>query len=524
MIDFPLFRQCLELYFQEHTGEEMLFKAAVGEVFLDRNLVTTDERRTTLQEDFGAIDEFKPKTTDLSQILRNLKSHGLPNPRSVELDNGIALAYLTLTMPKYEKLRTTLDNAAFSDAKTLDDIIDEFRLQASLDLGCMPQPDLTDAKVDQSYNNQILHYAYKGKDRIPVLGREKEQSELQDFLKADEQFLWLQIAGAAGQGKSRLAWELVVEARNDLGFDAGIMGQDELANFSKYWHVWKPDRPKLIVIDYVTQPGKLVGPLLAMLMARGHELGHEVRLILVERQRWDRGATDGYISDPKTERRKGRAQADLTSNLDKEVSEIRAGLTEESFTLSLGRSAWFETLRAEKDAYGEDRSSKLTFSDVDLVSREFQFQQNALLELEPLKKEKLTEITRRVARTQNGDKPINYSDKFIEETLVRFDNAGRPLYAFFLGLSLADGRFQKAWTRGDLLTDILGIYSEKRWSAEFLEAAPGESADIPAIHLAVAATVVRALTRSALTGWPTTPEIDDKEFREALTLVGAPVA
>ena len=168
-----------------------------------------------------------------------------------------------------------------------------------------PQPQLSAPELDHAYDVELLHYAYNQEDKIPVLGRELQQPQLQDFLKADGSFLWLQLAGAAGQGKSRLAWELIQDAPR-VGFVAGQMDANALREFAEHWATWQPDGARLIVVDYVTEAPSLVAPMMAHLIARAAELSHPVRLLLLERQRWDRGSIKSFNSQKRCQNLKAK--------------------------------------------------------------------------------------------------------------------------------------------------------------------------------------------------------------------------
>lgn len=53
-------------------------------------------------------------------------------------------------------------------------------------------------------------------------------------LLADGGFLWMQIAGVGGQGKSRLGWELTLWAR-ERGWQAGLLELVNLDVFAAHW-------------------------------------------------------------------------------------------------------------------------------------------------------------------------------------------------------------------------------------------------------------------------------------------------
>ena len=79
---------------------------------------------------------------------------------------------------------------------------------------------------------EIHSYAYDGANKIKVLGRGKEEADLLRFLKDshEKKFLWLQLAGVAGQGKSRLGWDLIQRARRRIGLASRVLETTEGAS------------------------------------------------------------------------------------------------------------------------------------------------------------------------------------------------------------------------------------------------------------------------------------------------------
>lgn len=156
-------------------------------------------------------------------------------------------------------------------------------------------------KPDPHNASQIHSYAYSGKGKIGVLGRKNEQEKLRRFLNPGKNFLWLQVAGAAGQGKSRLGWELIQHARKELCWQAGfwaiptnLEAKDNVDEFIAFWNNWSPDKPHLLVVDYVIGFGSVLGPMIQQLILRSETFDHPVRLLILERQRWDRG---GFLNN-----------------------------------------------------------------------------------------------------------------------------------------------------------------------------------------------------------------------------------
>jgi len=283
---------------------------------------------------------------------------------------------------------------------------------------------------------RLSHYARRA---LEVIGRDAELARLRRFVEADRHFAWLQLAGVAGQGKSRLALELMLsmEAENWL---AGFLSDGDIAEFGEGWREWQPSRPTLLIVDYVVGRDHSVGLIFRQLARRSEELRLPVRLLLIERQRWDRGGLSA-----------GSAEARGASD----------------------RADWFVAL-AERHDGADSALSQTRFED-------------GVLELTTLRVPDLVSIVRRVAATEGGELAV--SDNRIEAELARIDAAGRPLYAYFLGQMLAREPARRGWTREDLLDDVLCKDWAQRWRAAFNGAPPEIGEDNPAARLSVIATM-----------------------------------
>jgi len=133
-----------------------------------------------------------------------------------------------------------------------------------------------------------------------LIGREQEVAKLEGFLApdpgAEKPVKWWQIAGAGGQGKSRLALELIDLAALD-GWRAGFLSGTDLETVN--WSGVTIEQPTLIVIDYVAAPAKARGAAhaIAKLWERG-DLAHQVRVLLVERAPYSFEATSSQDRAP----------------------------------------------------------------------------------------------------------------------------------------------------------------------------------------------------------------------------------
>lgn len=344
------------------------------------------------------------------------------------------------------------------------------------------------------HRTDIHSFAYAGENKIPVLGRNAEVAALRRFLEDDAPFLWLQLAGDAGQGKSRLAWDLIQEARQDHGWRGGFwsvptapMENQKTQAFVSYWDTWKPERPHLFVVDYVVATGPALGVALQTFMERSEAYDHPVRVLLLERQAWNRG---GLLILP------GIGPTD----------EVRHKTVQ-----SRNRAAWFDAL----DAVADRR---------DLADPAFMFasaDRQGVITLEALSPNHLVKIARDVFKARSRGQDLAASDGEIKSTLSRVDGEGRPLYPYFLGQAMADGNFQSGWTRDDLLNNVITRDQRKRWSAIYDGAPPSFLSDDPAMICAVLATMAGGLRIEDFVEIPDVT-ISEEVFRKTLILVNGP--
>ncbi|RNE94238.1 tetratricopeptide repeat protein [Marichromatium sp. AB32] len=263
---------------------------------------------------------------------------------------------------------------------------------------------------------------------VTVLGRDREWGELLRFLKAESAFCWLQLAGSGGQGKSRLALELIDQAQGK-GWVAGFLDVEDIRRFGDGWTKWWPDRPHLIVIDYIIGREAEIKPVLQGLARRARLIRRRrrgrVRVLLLERQRWDRGGIGGA--------RHAVGGADSAPAIAGEA-----------------RAEWFIRLAEHHDG-----------SDAVLMESRFE---RGVIELCKLDQAALVEIVRAVARqAAPAPEPMLPDAALIAEQLARIDGEGRPLYAYFLGQMLADGGKNTGWQRDDLLAATLNREQGARW-------------------------------------------------------------
>ena len=330
------------------------------------------------------------------------------------------------------------------------------------------EPELTIGK-----SNDDLHYVNR---LIDVSGRKSEIEKLRRFASTQKGFRWLQLAGTAGQGKSRLAMELVLETQDR--WHAGFLLGDQLEKFMLHWQEWCPTIPTLIVVDYVLGVETYVKQAIQVLAMRTEEFDVPVCLLLVERQRWDKGQM--------------RKQTTTES--------IEDGIP---FSIPSGRAEWFFDLCEQK--YGD--------GDAILNSTKFE---DGVVELGNLSVIELREITRLVAK-KRGHK-LTSSKNIIDQNLMQIDRSGSPLYAYFLAEAMISGEFQSGWGREDLLEHAIQRDLAVRWRKQADRECPLIGENTLSMRVATLAAMVGDLDCTEIGKFPNLGAMNNQSVREALIL------
>ncbi len=399
-----------------------------------------------------------------------------PLPLSTFEDNGKA----TVTLDTGEIVSITLDELIIDIKREINRQIEKLDAAPTQNdpryaVPSSIQPHLIIKPASENNKNYFANAV------LEVIGRDKEEKRLREFLHCDMNFAWLQIAGVAGQGKSRLAFDLIIES----GWNAGFLEEDGITFFDGKWLTWQPDKPHLIVFDYVVGREDVIKPILRALSVRykrKEKFLYNVRILLVERQRWDKG-----ISFNVTTHGDG---AEFTGTDD-------------------SKSEWFLNLCQDNCYDGNDQT---------LNNSRFK---NGVVELNELDEDSLVEIVEQIAEKTPSSK-FNTPTSEIKETLQRIDKSGRPLYAYFLGQELGHGARAIGWSSRDLLKATLVRERKKWWAATFEEKPPGVKDDIPASRLAVLATMTDGIdcTKVYTSSLITIPQPDTDIRRQALTMTG----
>lgn len=358
--------------------------------------------------------------------------------------------------------------------------LEELDELAGLDsLGWFPRAPRLEEYLGPEQVHSDLHFTSA---IVDAFGRQDEQAALRRFLVDDRPFCWLQLAGEAGQGKSRLAFDLVNQAKAD-GWTAGFLSDRGLSEFQTEWASWQPTQSTLIVIDYVLGRERDVAVAFQNLIRRASDFKAPVRLLLLERQPWNQGAL---------------ARPPMPS--------------EEFVPAPHGRAAWFLGICQNVPADSDEA-----------VGTQFQ---GGVICLGGLRPDDLDSIVEQLL-SRHGLEAAG--SPHLQDILHRIDPSGRPLFAHLLALSLIEGDFREEWSREDLLTATLEREQAKRWARLLKESertAPGLDEDGPSIRLARLATMIGGFDNMMATRDPAlrgTAITDPQILREALVLVDGPV-
>ena len=153
-----------------------------------------------------------------------------------------------------------------------------------------------DRKYDWSVASKTDYLAMTFSARgTEFVGREQERQRLRTLLDDERKIVWWQIAGKAGQGKSRLALDFV-DSLDDGVWHAGFLSWHQLSEVD--WKSIDFLRPTLIVIDYIANPQKAQAFVKALrsLKTRQHKpLQHKVRFLLLEREAYKLGCDNNGL-------------------------------------------------------------------------------------------------------------------------------------------------------------------------------------------------------------------------------------
>lgn len=240
------------------------------------------------------------------------------------------------------------------------------------------------------------------------IGREQEIQQLDEFVRVDNDYpiRWLMVTGPGGIGKSRLALEYCQKIRQQ-GFDAGFLTAENLYRLQDY----QPEKPTLIVIDYVAAQSNLVSSVILDLHRRqttNNPLprNKNLRLLLLER--------------------------DI------------------SYDTNNNNGNWWKDFKKNAEVW----------SCGFLLNEHNQ----PILSLSGFNDDKLWQIIEEVYQKSKSE-IIPFDREEILTQLYRLDPRKRPLFAFFVGVALADGNYGnlREWNVHNLLDSLLAREKKEFW-------------------------------------------------------------
>jgi TPR repeat protein len=472
--------------FKEHVGRHRKKKVAivlgkrVKEIAKDWFEETGDDTEAALKKFFSHVskctNEKKRNSTStlpFSELVDNWRKEGKDGSTVL----SIATYYYLYSLDRGQKIAEQIDFEIFGriafqrDGDGFPVPLPEMQLESAPPQALL-QPKLTSPPL----SSQGFHYS---RQLVKFRGRDNEKKTLNKFTSTKPGFRWFQLAGTTGQGKSRLAYELMQELNQS--WVAGILRRRDMKDFSDSWKEWRPSKPHLIVIDYVLGAEKFIGAMMQALSERDFNV--PVCVLLLERQRWD------------------RANSSSAAALIDQRKSAFANSSEK------GQADWFSALNSSIDGN-------------DLADEMFRHE-DGVVELQNLTENELYSIAIETAE-KLGSK-IALSEEMFAATLRRIDQTGSPLWAHFLAIALADNSLDKASTPESIITFILDRERKTRWGAKFEGSPPTLSEEHPALCLALLATMIKEVDCEAVAKQLGLPTVSSRIRLQAMTITGSAI-
>ncbi len=349
-------------------------------------------------------------------------------------------------------------------------------------------------KYPVNYTNTAVYFGAKSLD---IYGREDEKKVLRSFLEDEDNNLvaWYQLAGVAGQGKSRMALYLM-EVSIELGWSAGFLDDESLIELCENWNRWNPTTPHLLIFDYIVGREREIGKLFSLLKNEKN-LRKPVRLLLVERQRWDKG---GFL----------RPKYFHNQPLNSKESNI---INQVEFLDNDEVSEWFKLLHSSESTRFKHELS--------LFLNQTMYE-TGVMELSDIGDEDLYRIISESCKIINPLK-LDIDQETSVAQLRKLDPEGRPLYAYLYGQILSQNNNYKLSTLDDFLSKALLRQYERRWHFAFPDKIGIWASDNPALRLAILATIIKGVDYKDLFEKRLISECSTDERRHAMMLTGSPI-
>jgi len=277
--------------------------------------------------------------------------------------------------------------------------------------------DMRRALVEEKTDQPQLQFYYRW---LKTVGREKELAMLNDFAIRPDTFLWWGIQGPGGTGKSRLAFDWLVDLETK-GWKTGFLASNQIELFIK---PWRPDMPVAMVVDYGYESGEKLPQLIRSLANTLRDKSiPAVRLLVLDRATGSTSWWMLYMS------RRSQTEMDLLRTTCFRPDGTAQKPAKEK-----------EPLQIYEPQPIKEPNEKLP-----------------VLELEPIKRSgEQIQIIMDAMEKMGSKNPEIPRDP---QTINRIQNLtdGRPLYLALLGIVLHDKGIKclESWSRDDLLDQII---------------------------------------------------------------------
>ncbi len=146
-------------------------------------------------------------------------------------------------------------------------------------------------KIQTSDDSRFLYNS----NRLEFIGRESALSELQEFCNRPEPFLWWNIVGSGGVGKTRLAFQFCRILEEEGLWNAGFLyktndqqktDEKDLKESLLTWESCQPTKPTLVIVDHIADRAHFIGNLVYILAKRAERIPllNPVRMLIIERE------------------------------------------------------------------------------------------------------------------------------------------------------------------------------------------------------------------------------------------------